>query len=475
MAAIRLATVMRHIYRLAVPPVEGERADAQLLDRFSRGDGEALEILVRRHGPLVWRVCRRVVGRDDRAEDAFQATFLVLAQKARSIKKPASLASWLHGVAYRISRRARTNFGGDVVAVEEVLEAEAADPSRQAAWRELGRIVEEEVSALPEKLRAPILLCYWEGKTNDEAAGQLGLPCGTLKTRLGRARELLQQRLTRRGVTLPAGVIAVMLAPGAAEAALPPLLAAATSRAMAQISAGQLATGFGGSAGASSLAKAALRGIVIGQMKTCLLLTLAAALVAIAAGSFAWQAKPNALQQPEDQIESPRAVRNVATIEPPAPDKQRTDNFGDPLPAGALLRLGTLRHRLLNQFFFHTEFLPDGKTALTANFEEVRWVDIASGRLLKSWPLPKGSTVAGLEQGITVAGFSPDGRLVLLGDDKGVHLWDLTSRKWLCERGARISARFAADGKVVAVKYTSPVRRRVTSFRCWPKAPRKPA
>src|ERR1700730_9453045 len=109
MAAIRLATVMRHIYRLAVSPVEGERTDAQLLDRFSRGDGEALEILVRRHGPLVWRVCRRGGSRDAREEDAFQATFLVLAQKARSIKKPASLASWLHGVAYRISRRARTD------------------------------------------------------------------------------------------------------------------------------------------------------------------------------------------------------------------------------------------------------------------------------------------------------------------------------------------------------------------------------
>src|SRR5262245_36683122 len=203
--------VLDHARRLAAPEAP---TDADLLARLARErDASAFAALVERHGPLVWRVCRRLLRHQQDAEDALQATFLVLAQKARSIRSPASLASYLHGVAFRIARRARTSRDH---ALSEEVPAAAPDPPTEAAWRELARMVEEEVAALPEALRRPLLLCYWEGRTNEEAARLLGWPVGTVKTRLARGRDRLHHRLRRRGVTLPAGVVALLLAPGVA-------------------------------------------------------------------------------------------------------------------------------------------------------------------------------------------------------------------------------------------------------------------
>ncbi len=192
---------------------------------------------------------------------------------------------------------------------------------------------------------------------------------------------------------------------------------------------------------------------VVGKPKTSLLMALAVGLVAVGPESFASQAQPNLPEQRKNQVVTP--VKVAGPIKLASSAKPGTDSFGDPLPSGALLRLGTLRHRLLDLFHHHTdlfrphtEFLLDGQTALTETPDEVRWVDLASGRLLKSWPLPKG---------LTVAGFSADGRLTLLTDQKAFQLWDLTSRKLLrtfdapSERASRTLVHFASDGKVVAV------------------------
>ncbi len=209
-----------HFLRRAVGP-GGAEDDADLLRRFIAAREEAAFAgLVRRHGAMVLGVCRRVLDDAHDAEDAFQATFLVLARRAGSVRKQNSVASWLYGVAYRVARKARTAAAQRHRAGGESAEpVSAADPVAEAAWRELRPLIDEELSRLPEKYRAPLVLCYLEGKTNEEAARLLGWTKGTVSGRLARARDLLRPRLARRGLALATGAVALLLAQhGAAPA-----------------------------------------------------------------------------------------------------------------------------------------------------------------------------------------------------------------------------------------------------------------
>jgi RNA polymerase sigma factor (sigma-70 family) len=189
----------------------GALTDGQLLEWFAaRGeDGAeaAFEALVERHGPMVLRVCRRMLGNPHDAEDAFQATFLVLARQARSIRRRDSVASWLHGVAARVAARARAD-AARRRKHEQRSAAMAAEGRVAHGAPEEGRELHEELDRLPEKYRAPIVLCYLEGRTHEEAAQQLRWPVGTVKIRLTRARDLLRRRLVWRGLAPAAGLFA---------------------------------------------------------------------------------------------------------------------------------------------------------------------------------------------------------------------------------------------------------------------------
>lgn len=185
-----------------------EEPDDELVRRFLATQEEAaFEILVRRHGPMVYRVCLRAAGHDQDAEDAFQATFLVLARSLRSLRNRASLASWLHGVARRVALKAR-------IGAEARRRREQAAPATGVvlpgdAGGEVSGVLDEELARLPERLRLPLVLCYLEGRTQDEAARTLKWSKGTLRRRLDEARDTLADRLARRGVWL--GVLAVVL------------------------------------------------------------------------------------------------------------------------------------------------------------------------------------------------------------------------------------------------------------------------
>jgi RNA polymerase sigma factor (sigma-70 family) len=210
MTSGQLAPALRHVRRLLARPDAESVSDAQLLQRFVNGHDEtAFELLVWRHGPMALGVCRRILHDTHDAEDAFQATLLALARKARAIRKGGSVGSWLYKVAYRVALRARAQslrrlrHEKQVAELPAVVDTRAEDP----AWRELGPVLDEELNRLPEKYRAAVVLCYLEGLTNDEAARQLRWPAGTVKTRLARARELLGSRLTRRGFVLGAGLV----------------------------------------------------------------------------------------------------------------------------------------------------------------------------------------------------------------------------------------------------------------------------
>src|SRR5215470_14070830 len=203
MAETQGGVFLQQVRKLVAAQNAGRLSDRQLLEQFlARQDESAFTALVQRHGPAILSLCRSLLRHLQDAEDVFQATFLVLARKAGSIRKREPLGSWLYGVAHRLASKARARAarrGGRELEAAAEAEAPAAD---DMTWRELRLVLHEELSRLPEKYRSPLLLCYWEGKTQEEAAAQLGWRKGTLKERVHRARDLLRGRLTRRGLTL---------------------------------------------------------------------------------------------------------------------------------------------------------------------------------------------------------------------------------------------------------------------------------
>jgi RNA polymerase sigma factor (sigma-70 family) len=212
-------------------------SDRQLVERALAGHEEAFAAIVRRHGPMVYRVCWRVLQHAQDAEDAFQAAFLVLAQKLRSLRKHASLASWLHGVALRVAHRTRSQTAA-VRRRERQASLPEVVPPDHALWCELRGALDVELSRLPDERRLPLILCYLEGRTQDEAAGQLGWSKSTLRRRLEEARDILAIRLKRRGITVPAALSAVLLSNCLASPAPRATLVALTMRAMAGVAAG---------------------------------------------------------------------------------------------------------------------------------------------------------------------------------------------------------------------------------------------
>jgi RNA polymerase sigma factor (sigma-70 family) len=173
-------------------------SDGWFLSRFlQHHDQAAFEALVQRHGPLVRSVCRRVLQDTHDADDAYQATFLLLVQKAASLEQPELLGNWLYGVAYRVAIKTRINATRRRACERRAPAMSSVDLLREITGRELRSVLHAQMSRLPEKYRAPLVLCYLEGKTNEEAARLLGWPTGSISGRLARARELLRQRMSR--------------------------------------------------------------------------------------------------------------------------------------------------------------------------------------------------------------------------------------------------------------------------------------
>jgi RNA polymerase sigma factor (sigma-70 family) len=250
---------LRYLRTLSAKEKLKDVPDGELLGRFTAEQDEpAFALMVRRHGGMVLQVCRSLLHNHADADDAFQATFLVLARRARSIRKKGSLGSWLYGVAYRTALKAKA-----ARATRKRHEAQAPagatpDAADELTWREAQAVLHQELARLPEKYRAPLVLCYLEGKRQDEAGRLLGWPHGKLRSMLERARELLRKRLVRRGL----GPSAVLFA----AAGLGRDLTAAPA---AELLAGAVraAAGSGVTAPVASLAEAVLRGMTASKMK----------------------------------------------------------------------------------------------------------------------------------------------------------------------------------------------------------------
>ncbi|OAI47864.1 hypothetical protein AYO44_08775 [Planctomycetaceae bacterium SCGC AG-212-F19] len=262
--------IVRYLHRAASPPEAAERTDGQLLDRFVvHHDSAAFESLMRRHGPLVWGVCRRLLRAEQDAEDAFQATFLILLRKAPALDRRPSLGAWLYGVAYRVAGnalKARAVAARHRASQTPVTDMPQPEP-HDTTWHELRPVLDEELHQLPEKYRVPLVLCCLEGKTNEQAARELGWPCGSMSRRLARGRELLRRRLVRRGVVLSAVALTTLLAEHAAPAAPLPLVSGTLHVAQTLMQSGQATTTGVASASVSSLTEGVLKTMYLAKLK----------------------------------------------------------------------------------------------------------------------------------------------------------------------------------------------------------------
>ena len=244
MAASRIEPIMQHLRRVVLREDKSGMTDGQLLEHFiSHGDAAAFEALVRRHGPMVLGVCRRILGNSHDAEDCFQATFLVLARKAASVSPREQIGNWLYGVARTTAVRAKTANAKRWRRERQVRDVPEPEATRPDLWDDLQPLLDEELARLPDKYRLPVVLCDLEGRSRRDVARQLKIPEGTLSSRLTTARRMLAKRLARRGLAVTVGWLTAILAQSAAPACMPVSLVSSTVKVAALIQAGNAATG----------------------------------------------------------------------------------------------------------------------------------------------------------------------------------------------------------------------------------------
>ncbi|HEV3438465.1 MAG TPA: sigma-70 family RNA polymerase sigma factor [Gemmata sp.] len=312
-----VSDVLRDLHSLIGADWPRDLADGELLEQFHNHRAEsAFTRLVHRHGPMVWGVCRRVLHDIHQAEDAFQATFLVLIRKAGSIRRSESLASWLHGVAYRVATKARTRIAFHRAQVKACVEMACPNSPDDLVWQELRAVLDEELNRLPQKYRAPVVLCYLQDKTQEEAARQLGCPRSSLSSRLVKARALLQERLVRRGLALSLITLTTILAVKATAAVLPARLLMPIIQAAPLIVVGQAATV---SPQAITLAEGVL------QAMSSTKLTAALALVLTLSVSIS----TTLVLGHQPQAASQQAVTSAPKFPAPAPDEEASPLFRD--------------------------------------------------------------------------------------------------------------------------------------------------
>jgi RNA polymerase sigma factor (sigma-70 family) len=317
-------TLMGRLQQLILPPNGALLTDGQLLKRYcSRQDGAAFEALVRRHGPMVFSVCRRVCRQQQDAEDAFQASFLVLARKAKSIRPAEAVGNWLHGVAYRTALRARATAARRVAREKQVKNVPHPTIENTAAENELEALLDQELSRLANKYRLPLVLCELEGRSRKDVARQLKLPEGTLSSRLATGRRLLAARLTRRGITLTSGVVGFTLTSKHAAACLPPQLLARTAKAGCLLAAGQNVTESLVSTQATSLMEGILKTMLLSKLK--LGVAVLAVVSLVCAGGYSLSAAPA-----QANAEVPVKPRRPALTHAPTRAKQDTAAKGTP-------------------------------------------------------------------------------------------------------------------------------------------------
>jgi RNA polymerase sigma factor (sigma-70 family) len=474
-----MSGVIRHLRRVALLPDGGGMTDGQLLESFiTRRDEAAFEVLVRRHGPMVLGVCLRVLRNAQDAEDAFQATFLVLVRKATSIGQRELVGNWLYGAAYRAALEAKA-------ARRRVKERQvSAMPEPEAApeaegWLELRALLDQELHRLPDKYRVPVVLCDLEGRTRREVAQQLKIPAGTLSSRLTTARRLLAKRLARHGFAVAGGALAAALSPGAASACVPSPLVASTVKAATLLAAGQAASAGLIPAQVAALTEGVLKTMLLTRLKMAMAVLL---LAGILAGGVATLVRPAPAAGPTEakKEEKKGAKKEVSVswkerlcINAPevsqafalavSPDGKRIavcyGTVTSVLDAKTGKELVTLSGTEKAMPGRSIAFSPDGKLiAQSGDYADVLLCSADSGEVKATLEYAKG---------VVAVAFSPDGKTLATAANSGggegseVRLWDLATNKVIREfnklKGPREdkepgawSIAFSRDGKKLA-------------------------
>jgi RNA polymerase sigma factor (sigma-70 family) len=378
--------------------------DATLLERFlARRDEVAFEELLARHGPVVLGICRRWLDDPRDIEDAFQATFLILIRKAAGLRDRNALSCWLYGVALRVVRRARANAMRRHIR-ERTLVCVPADRARtteECIEDEALTIVDEEIRRLPENQQLAVILCLKEGYTHEAAARELGWPLGTVKSRIAAARQTLTRRLTRRGLA-PSGAMAMLhpgLTLGEPTSAITSDLVRLTLETARESLANSSMPAAGTSATVAGLVREVLRIMLVTRIRS-------AALVLMALGTLAWAVPTLLSARPAGQEERTASRLQAAPVAAARPSQPpMVDRYGDPLPPGAAMRLGTVRFRQAPSFR-HIAYSPDGRLVVTYSGQRRLLVRDATD----------GKEVRRIDLGIENGGdfdFSPDGTSII--------------------------------------------------------------
>ena len=325
----------------AVGAFQGDgKTDGQLLKEFvACRDEAAFAALVRRHGPIVFRVCHRVLGNVSDAEDAFQAVFLVLACKAACLASRSVVGDWLHGVAQRIAMNARRTAARRRTKEQRMAQTELPAAQARNDWLPL---LDEELSRLPQKYRQTIVLCELEGRTRKEAARHLGVPEGTVATRLARGRSMLARRLTQRGVMLSGAALTTVLTGKALPCAAVPVVAA-TIKAASLYAAGQVAAPGLVSAKVAALAEGALKAMLLAKLKIASAVLVVLGMLIAGAGLLVGHTWAGQLQSVPPEVTANMGIRTVEAL----------PRGGKP---GILRLVGTLTYDTDQLFVIHSRF-----------------------------------------------------------------------------------------------------------------------